>query len=334
MKRMLLTAIAFCRAICGCSQPDAVSNVVPVHLQNAVEEMLVQIEPPSADQKSDFVQDLLQKRTSDNPTVANILIGQTLNTASYASPNPKYSQAIGAYKKSLQLDPSADAFVGLGRVYYNVTMDYGRSRIKSEAPPNPADVKRIVLGLRATVMALKHGLALERNLGTFDTSKAATFKDEVAIVLDCVESENIQALRLRPSSAVRHFIEGVALHAVDSGLAREKYLEALHVSPDYPEAYFNLGGTYYDEKRYEDAAREWVKGISLMENEISEKDIPVGIVRNDLSRTCFDLGSAFFLMGQYAKAKEYWAKALDVKPDYWQAKRNLESLRKEHPELW
>ena len=326
----LSVAVLFAVAACTSADP----NPLNTDLRNAITEMLTHIESPAAKQSADMIERSMERQRSDNPAVAEVLLGQYLNTDSYASTNPRYSQAIEAYEKSLRRRPTGDALIGLGRVYYNVTMDYARSRSERNATLDQSDVKRITSGLRAAVTAFDRGLSAKTTLGTVDTSRAAAFKGEVSTVLSSVESGNIRALRLRPTAAVRHLKEGSAFRRLDPERARESYRQALRISPDYPEAYFNLAGTYYDEKRYSEAVKEWVQGISLMETEIVQAGIPVDLVRDDLSRQAFDAGSAFFLIGQAAKAKEYWTKALQVKPDYSQAKRNLELLREKRPDLW
>ena len=64
-----------------------------------------------------------------------------------------------------------------------------------------------------------------------------------------------KALEADPDYADAYFLQGsIAMKRKEFGLMEESFKQAIELCPEVdPEAYFQLGWLYYDEKKYKDA---------------------------------------------------------------------------------
>jgi Flp pilus assembly protein TadD len=153
-----------------------------------------------------------------------------------------------------------------------------------------------------------------------------------------------KALTNAPDDEDLHFNLGVA-YARSGSLtnAEAHYREALRLLPDYPEAQNNLGNLLLNSGRMQEAEPHLAKAVeSMPEYAVAQNSL--GVLRQKQSRTnealaCFEaaarldtnywqarfnLGNAYLLHGESAKAAEEFKEVLRVNPAYPPAKRGLE----------
>ena len=92
--------------------------------------------------------------------------------------------------------------------------------------------------------------------------------------------------------------------------------EAIKVSPDYSLTYYMLGVTLLDLKRYDESISNIQKCLEKADND-SDKSDAYNILGNNYSKK-----------KDYAKAKEYYNKAIQLNDNNQYAKTNLENLNK------
>ena len=133
----------------------------------------------------------------------------------------------------------------------------------------------------------------------------------------------------------------------DFAEAEKYYLRALRLLPDFREAMINLGLLYKTEGRFTDAL-PWLKKV-VDKNPDSEMDrINLGLLYKEMraygealgelhhairinpaNASTFNLmGAVYFLMGDIPHARESFAKALELRPDFPEARNNLEALQR------
>lgn len=94
------------------------------------------------------------------------------------------------------------------------------------------------------------------------------------------------------------------------------YREALGRNPVYIPARFNLAVAYLQTKRYQE-------GFELLTAlDQTFKDVP-GVMR---SKILNNLGVALWWLGEQAQAQERFEEALEITPDFYDAKRNLDQV--------
>lgn len=93
--------------------------------------------------------------------------------------------------------------------------------------------------------------------------------------------------------------------------AEVEYKKALDVKNNMPEAIFNLGDAQYQQKRYEDAARQFQLMGTLDKTPIRR------------AQAYHNLGNALLEQKEYAKAIEAYKKALKIQPQDRDTKYNL-----------
>ncbi|PLX96586.1 MAG: hypothetical protein C0620_02195 [Desulfuromonas sp.] len=93
-----------------------------------------------------------------------------------------------------------------------------------------------------------------------------------------------------------------------------EFKKALAIQADYLPATFNMAIALGDLGRFEEAEK-----------------VLLDVVENDASivETYNSLGYVYYKQGDFAKAKEHFEKALQLKPDYQQAKTSLDVLKRE-----
>ncbi len=97
----------------------------------------------------------------------------------------------------------------------------------------------------------------------------------------------------------------------------EKYISmALALKPDFPMAYGKLGKLYALQGKHTDAISNYQKALH-------------GITDN--AKLYHDIGESLFLTGKFEQAALYFQKALDITPNYVDAKTKLEETRQKLP---
>lgn len=119
----------------------------------------------------------------------------------------------------------------------------------------------------------------------------------------------LQALRLKPNSPETHNNLGAALAAQGKFVeAIEHYRLALKLRPDYAEAHMNLGNVLSYQGKLHKAKAHLSRALELDNNpEIHN-----------------NLGVVFARQGKLENAIAHFTEALSLRPDYQQAKRNLQ----------
>ncbi|WP_243393360.1 tetratricopeptide repeat protein [Leptospira perolatii] len=93
--------------------------------------------------------------------------------------------------------------------------------------------------------------------------------------------------------------------------AIQEYLKALGMDDDHAWVLFRLANCYYFTQKTEECIRYFNRSIA-----VSPKNYHA---RNNL-------GSVYFHLGDYDKAREQWMRALQIKPDFKTAQKNLDKL--------
>lgn len=101
----------------------------------------------------------------------------------------------------------------------------------------------------------------------------------------------------------------------DYKAALEKYRLAETEQPQSAGVNYNLGGTYYHEEKYEEAAQEYNEALQAADPQLD-------------AQTHYNLGNTYYRMGDYPKAISEYESALKANPDDMDAKFNLELARK------
>ena len=133
----------------------------------------------------------------------------------------------------------------------------------------------------------------------------------ISLVKTAREKESIE---LQPDDASAHNNLGVTYN--DLGRADEAILEyqiALELKPDYVQPHNNLGNTYKSLGRLNDAIEEYQMALKLNPNYVI---------------ALYNLGAAYKNTGRFNEAINAYERALIIKPDFDQARQALESLKK------
>jgi Flp pilus assembly protein TadD len=100
----------------------------------------------------------------------------------------------------------------------------------------------------------------------------------------------------------------------DDDGAREAFSKAIEINPDLPAAYNNLGYIFYKQENYDMAIQMYNEAINRSA---------------DNSSAYTNLGNAHFKKGDTKDARKAWEKALEIDPANEKASRNLSRLNKE-----
>lgn len=93
--------------------------------------------------------------------------------------------------------------------------------------------------------------------------------------------------------------------------AEASYKKALDIKNNMPEATFNLGDAIYEQKRYEDAQKQFQLSAQTNDN----PDIKAAAYHN--------LGNSFLQQKKYPEAVKAYKDALKINPNDWDTKYNL-----------
>ena len=172
----------------------------------------------------------------------------------------------------------------------------------------------------------------------------ATIYSEKKLFRDALQ-EYLAALRLEPDSATAHFnLAGfLAAHGPDMAIA--EYEEAIRADPEYPDAHLDLGLTYADQGRADDALRELRRAVDLAPTDPLPRHEFAGVLmdegdyRGAISSlrevvridpgsfdAWLDLGICYAQKGFYAEAERAYGSARDLKPGDLLLNYNLSAL--------
>lgn len=124
-----------------------------------------------------------------------------------------------------------------------------------------------------------------------------------------------EAIKRKPADADAHYNLGLALKSLGRlDEAAAQYRLALKVQPSNALAYNNLGNVYFAQRRFGDAERAYLAAIDL-DGKYAEPHNGLGLVMLQLGRP--------------AEAVPHFERALSIRPDYVDARRNLEYARQQ-----
>jgi len=131
-------------------------------------------------------------------------------------------------------------------------------------------------------------------------------------------------------------------------MARDQFLDAVKVNPEFAEAFNNLGLAYTELQQEDDASRAFQRAIEINadlhaaynnlgyvlfkqgEYEQAIEMYNEALGRNpDNSSAHTNLGNAYFKLKRYEDAEDAWSKALELDPGNDRARRNLKRIREE-----
>ena len=195
---------------------------------------------------------------------------------------PAYRQALEAFAKALDLDPSfAKAHAGIAECYVYLVSD-GYEAYERAAP-------------KAELSARK-ALSLNPELGEAHATLANVdfLEDNIAES----EAEARRAIELNPSLSEAHdVLSDVALMKGDVEEGVRALEAAFRLDPLVPRVVGRLGRAYFNTGRESDALRHWERTVQLA---------PADTHRN--------MTEYYLLKGDFGKAKEYYSKAAILEP--------------------
>ncbi len=129
-------------------------------------------------------------------------------------------------------------------------------------------------------------------------------------------------------------------------MARDQFLCAVKIDPEFAEAYYNLGLAYTELNEDEHATEAFSRAVELNPDlhaaynnlgyiffRKGNYDQAIEMYNEALSRSTdnssayTNLGNAYFKLGRHAESRKAWTKALEIDPGNEKAKRNLDRVR-------
>jgi Ca-activated chloride channel family protein len=97
--------------------------------------------------------------------------------------------------------------------------------------------------------------------------------------------------------------------------ALSKWRDAQIENPDSDKLHYNIGSGLHEQKKYEDAFKEYEKALNSKDSELQRK-------------AYYNMGNTHYRMGKLLEAIEDYKKCLDIDQDDEDAKYNIEFVRK------
>ena len=97
--------------------------------------------------------------------------------------------------------------------------------------------------------------------------------------------------------------------------ALSKWRDAQIENPDSDKLYYNIGNGLHEQKKYEDAFKEYEKSLDSKDSELR-------------SKAYYNIGNTHYRMGKLPEAIEDYKKCLDINPNDEDAKYNIEFIKK------
>jgi Ca-activated chloride channel family protein len=117
------------------------------------------------------------------------------------------------------------------------------------------------------------------------------------------------SLAAKNKEAVRLYKEG------KTGEALSKWRDAQIENPDNVKLYYNIGNGLHEQKKYEEAFKEYEKSLGSKDSEVQQK-------------AYYNMGNTHYRMGKLLEAIEDYKKCLEISPDDEDAKYNIEFIKK------
>jgi len=157
--------------------------------------------------------------------------------------------------------------------------------------------------------------------------------------------EEEQERRTKKESRKYNNLGVTSFHNGAYEMARDQFLQAVKLDPDFAEAYNNLGLTHTELSEEEKATEAFKRAVELnpslhapynnlgyvlykqgnYEQAVEMYNEALGrSTRNGLAYT--NLGNACYKLGQIDKARDAWTKALELDPGNEKARRNLQRI--------
>jgi Flp pilus assembly protein TadD len=131
-------------------------------------------------------------------------------------------------------------------------------------------------------------------------------------------------------------------------MARDQFVQAVHLDPEFAEAYNNLGLAYTELNEEDKASDAFSRAIELnpalhaaynnlgyIHFKKGDYDQAIEMYNEALGRSTHNssaytnLGNAYYKLGRNEDAKQAWTKALEIDPGNEKAKRNLDRIDKD-----
>ena len=97
--------------------------------------------------------------------------------------------------------------------------------------------------------------------------------------------------------------------------ALSKWRDAQIENPDSDKLYYNIGNGLYEQKKYEDAFKEYEKSLNSKDGRLQQN-------------AYYNIGNTHYRMGKLPEAIEDYKKCLDINPNDEDAKYNIEFIKK------
>lgn len=108
--------------------------------------------------------------------------------------------------------------------------------------------------------------------------------------------------------------------------ALSKWRDAQIENPDSGKLYYNIGNGLHEQKKYEDAFKEYEKSLNP---EVGAGIKPAPTKDNEFkANTYYNMGNTRYRMGKLPEAIEDYKKCLDINPKDEDAKYNIEFIKK------
>jgi tetratricopeptide (TPR) repeat protein len=193
----------------------------------------------------------------------------------------KYTQAIDAYKKSIQSDPNnANNYVSLARVevfaqkYKDAQTDAENALLLNNNNPLANAVRGWALMFQEDYLqaesSIKTAISLDPNSGLAHAYYAELLAKEIEAekapinAVDTAASESKLALALAPDLMETHRARGYVLQNTSNyAEAIQEFQTALQINNNVPDLHIALGLNYRIQEKYPEAVEEFTKAYAL-----------------------------------------------------------------------
>ncbi len=250
----------------------------------------------------------------------------------------KFEDAERNYRKAIDLDGKyTKAYIQLGEVYYK-RKDYDRSAQTLteglDSSPNSYELT-FLLGKTYDTMADKNRAPEQYDSALLYYKKAHELNPKSFEAL--YNTGNVYLKKKENNEAINYFKQAAEIDADDYALnadfgaaylglkeydkSIEYYEKARDNDPERIDAYIGLAGVYFARSKKADGSRDEESMQKVVENLEKVNEINPKIF--EVNKT---LGTAYFALKQYEKAREALEKAVALKPKNIVAHRNLATI--------
>jgi len=200
--------------------------------------------------------------------------------------------AVEDLKKAIELDPKlADAYVSLGRAYYQMNLaDEATAEFEKAVQVDPNNLRAHIYLAQDYAQAGKNDKVIEH------LSKAAE-----------LDNSNPQILKELGGMLLKYGNDS------DVPKAREVLEKAVKLLPDDPEVLMNYGYTLYLASRFNEAVTNLKKSLEIQPN---------------YPEANYNIALAYSRLGQYSLARQHWEKVIEQSPGTPLADKSAEFVKK------